>query len=98
MMGYGTQVPDPSKMAQARLSRFICHTTMKLVCRECLYAKHRGDPFDQEEGAKAEMYDFEPIEDFKVRVKQTVWMINSKLDASIIKLKHLQARYKIMTG
>lgn len=25
-------------------------------------------------------------------------MINSKLDASIIKLKHLQARYKIATG
>ena len=44
------------------------------------------------------MHDFEPIEDFKVRVKQTVWMINSKLDASIIKLKHLQARFAIATG
>ena len=73
MMGYGTQVPDPTKMAQSRLSRLICHTCMKLVCRECLYQCHRGDPFgqdSQDEGSeKNEMHDFEPIEDFKVRVK-----------------------------
>jgi len=31
------------------------------------------------------------IEDFKVRVKQTVWMIITKLDASILKLKYLNA-------
>ena len=99
-MGYGTQVPDPAILLAARMSKLICHTCMKLVCRECLYQKHKGNPNGLGEGSKEEdqMHEFEPIEDFKVRVKQTVWMINSKLDASIIKLKHLQARFAIATG
>jgi hypothetical protein len=35
------------------------------------------------------------IDDFKVRVKQTVWLINTKLDKSILKLRLLKSKLAI---
>ena len=89
MMGYGTQVPDPTALLTIRVAKFICHTCLELVCRECLFEKHRDI---SPEGVSC---DFEPIDEFKIRVRQTVFLINSKLDISITKLKFAQAQYLI---
>ena len=96
-MGYGTQVPDPTGLLTTRQSKFICHTCLKLVCRECLFEKHRSVGSNSLEGASEATHDFEPIDDFKTRVRQTVFLINSKLDISITKLKFVQAQYLIAT-
>lgn len=42
-----------------------------------------------------EFHKNEYIEEFKVRVKQTVWLIITKLDKAILKLKFLIAQLKI---
>ena len=70
---------------------------MKLVCRECLFEKHRNVNKSSAEGAPDVCCDFEPIDEFKTRVRQTVFLINSKLDIAITKLKFVQAQYLIAT-
>ena len=49
-----------------------------------MFANHRFTPHNPE-----------LIDDFKVRVKQTVWLINTKLDKSILKLRFLKSKLAI---
>lgn len=73
---------DCKQRKKLKLAAYICHDTSSLVCTECMLSNYNTNST-------------EFIEDFKVRVKQTVWLINTKLDKSILKLRFLKSRLQI---
>jgi hypothetical protein len=76
----------------------MCLNCESLCCRQCFAKYHRGVYRDCEPGEPAKEHECEVIEDFQNRIKQTVWMINSKLDKSIQKMRFLIAELILVGG
>ena len=75
---------------KARVSTHFCLDCTKLCCSQCMVKQHRNKDNT--------WHNTESIDEYRERIQQTVYVINSKLDNAIAKLRFLSAQLILVGG